>query len=205
VRRSEWIEKAIRNGLNDREAAVAANLAQEAGARWEPEPEPAAEMPAEAMAVLREETALLRGSCRVDVVDDLIHDIAARLAPLWPRQQPAGPARERKLAVPVLMHYRGVGGGDALVYDVEPAGGEKFRVRIDPAGEDVLHELVGSYNLATPPAPAGWPAPRLGREGLPAKGLVLWWNTVEWAWLHVGCIEPNDRWLPGPPPPPEAP
>jgi hypothetical protein len=107
------------------------------------------------------------------------------------------------------MCYRGYaireGEPSRVVYVVEPAGGENFQVWVDQAGEEAFRELVSFYNLATPPVPAGWPPPRLGREGLPAEGAVLWWNTIEWTWLHAGSIGPGDRWLPAPPSPPVAP
>jgi hypothetical protein len=188
---------------------LAADRAESAGARWEPEPEPAAEMPAE---LHRQVWHAIRDSVyRPNVYDDarlLAEEVTSALAPLFNcRQPPAGPGRERKLAVPLVMtSVEGAiwDGNGNLVLDASLGWERREKIgSLKTTNPDTLSELVNHYNA--PPAPAGWPAPRLGREGLPAKGLVLWWNTVEWAWLHVGCIEPNDRWLPGPPPLPKAP
>jgi hypothetical protein len=66
-----------------------------------------------------------------------------------------------------------------------------------------LVELVDHYNA--PPAPAGWPAPRMGREGLPPAGKVHLWDGEDWVAVRTRAVEGDGLWLPQPPPPPEMP
>jgi hypothetical protein len=208
VRRSEWIEKAIRNGLNDREAAVAANLAQEAGARWDPEPEPAEALTHAELDAIGSAAILAWSAANPGPEAPLAAGRAAvaKLRELAP--QPAGPGRERKLAVPLLMCYRGVGGAGRVLYDIELIDGKRFRVRIDPDGDWVFRELLGYYNA--PPAPAGWPAPTLAVPGKPET------QPVGDHFSHIGdawrgayrgerACQFSGWWLPQPPDPPEMP
>jgi hypothetical protein len=193
VRRSEFATAYGEGATLDAEAA---------GARWEPEP--AAGLPAEALAEIEtgiEDYLEVGGELRMA----LVNSIADRLAPLWPRPQPAGPGCERRPRVPVLMLFRGFGASGRLLYDIWPAGEPTFRMRIDPDGDLIIRELLDYYNA--PPAPAGWPAPRLGREGLLAdpEAEMLYWDGKAWLRCVAEDIRDEDWWLPQPPPPPVAP
>jgi hypothetical protein len=205
VRRSEFVELLTSTTVPMRTVLEAAEAA---GARWEPEPEPAAELPTEASGRLWD---LFHEALEPDILSPreptVMRKLLAAVASVWPRWQPAGPGRERRLAVPLVMtSVEGAiwDGNGNLVLDASLGWERREKIgSLKTTNPDTLSELVNHYNA--PLAPAGWPAPRLGREGLPEKGMVLWWSTVEWVSLHAGSIDPNDWWLPQPPPPPEAP
>jgi hypothetical protein len=167
-----------------------------------PGPEPAAGLPAEALAEIEtgiEDYLEVGGELRMA----LVNSIADRLAPLWLHRQPAGPGRERRLAVPLWMAARGTGAAGRKLFDLLTADDRSVRLRLDPGDAMVIVELVNHYNA--PPSPADWPAPRRGREGLPPAGKVHLWDGEDWVAVRTRAVEGDGRWLPQPPPPPEAP
>jgi hypothetical protein len=180
---------------------LAADRAEAAGARWEPEPEPAAELPAEVRKAI---LGVFGGWVFATLWTD---KVCARLAPLWPRQQPAGPGRERRLAVPLVMtSVEGAiwDGNGNLVLDASLGWERREKIgSLKTTNPDTLSELVNHYNA--PPAPAGWPAPRLGRKGLPPASYVHLWDGEDWMLVQPHEVEDDGLWLPQPPPPPVAP
>jgi hypothetical protein len=199
VRRSEFVTAYGEGATLDAEAA---------GARWEPEPEPAAELPTEASGRLWD---LFHEALEPDILSPreptVMRKLLAAVASVWPRWQPAGPGRERKLAVPLVMtSVEGAiwDGNGNLVLDASLGWKRLGKIgSLKTTNPDTLSELVNHYNA--PPAPAGWPAPRLGRAGLPLDGSVHLWNGKDWVAARPHEVEHDDLWLPRPPPPPEAP
>lgn len=203
MRRSQFVEEALAAGAPRGAAERLARRAEAAGARWEPE-EPAAQtkLPADVEAVIRREMQYLSGWADT---------LCAALAPLWPAQQPAGPARQRRLAVPLRV-FPGRNRVGATVRDddgkkVLDASAYDLWREDDEAG---LLELVRVYNA--PPAPAGWPAPTLAVPGdeasqPPVGELVLYWEDTGWFGARRFSFDkPWSRWwMPSPPLPPELP
>jgi hypothetical protein len=206
VRRSEFATAYGEGATLDAEAA---------GARWEPEPEPAAELPTEVAAKI--------GDVCYDVATrDVRHHwtdyacaMRAALAPLWPRPQPAGPGRERRLAVPLRLipsawpTCRVEDAARRNILDVstyKPGEINEPDESWTETDRATLVELVNHYNA--PPAPAaGWPAPTLAVPGKPATQPVgdhLRHIGGAWRWAHRG-ERACHWWLPQPPPPPKAP
>jgi hypothetical protein len=188
--------------------------AEAAGARWEPEPEPAAELTRAELDAIG--SAAIGAWHAADPGPDKPlaagRAAVAKLRELSPRQQPAGPGRERKLAVPLRLipsawpTCRVEDAARRNILDVstyKPGEINEPDESWTETDRATLVELVDHYNA--PPAPAGWSPPRLGRKGLPPASFVHLWDGEDWVPVQPHEVEDDDRWLPQPPPPPEAP